>query len=150
MAKDSSMSPPLTEPEFQRQFAEASRRGAARRRDLPLATSVQYDTDRGVTIELNNNCRVCVPLRLLPELAGASPKDLRRVEILGVGQAIAWPTLDQQFDVLQLLAQAVGTKVPIAKLGQRRGGGRLKTKSQAPRANGTKEARPRKRRQASP
>ena len=42
----------------------------------------------GVRIELNNGCLVCVPLRLLPELAGASRKDLLRAQILGAGQAI--------------------------------------------------------------
>lgn len=144
------MTLPLSEAEFERQFATAAQRGAARRRDQPLATSVRYDAEWGVRIELNNGCLVCVPLRLLPELEGAAPKDLRRVEILGVGQAIAWPTLDQQFDVLQLLADSVGAAALMAKLGQR--GGRVKStaKAAAARANGTKGGRPRKRRQASP
>ena len=62
------MTLPLSEAEFDRQFATASRRGAARRRQQPLATSVRYDADWGVIIELNNHCLVCVPLRLLPEL----------------------------------------------------------------------------------
>ena len=143
------MTLPLREAEFDRQFATASRRGAARRRHQPLATSVRYDADRGVMIELNNDCLVCVPLRQLPELDGASPKDLRRVEIMGVGQAIEWPTLDQQFDVLQLLADAVGAKALMVTLGQRGGRVKSKAKTAAARANGTKGGRPRKRRQAS-
>ena len=143
------MTLPLSEAELERQFATASRRGAARRRNQPLATSVRYDADRGVMIELNNDCVVCVPLRLLPELDGAAPKDLRRVEILGVGQAIEWPTLDQQFDVLQLLADAVGAEALMAKLGQRGGRVKSKAKAAAARANGTKGGRPRKRRKAS-
>src|SRR5262245_51853779 len=110
MAKNTPMSLPISEAEFERQYSAASRRGAARRRHQPLATSVSYDADCGVMIGLNNDCLVCVPLRLLPELDGASPKDLRRVEILGAGQAITWPTLDQQFDVLELLTDAVGAK----------------------------------------
>lgn len=140
---------PLSDAEFERQFATASHRGAARRRNQPLATSVRYDADRGVMIELNNGCLVCVPLRLLPELEGASRKDLRQIEIQGVGQAIAWPTLDQQFDVVQLLTDAVGAGALMAKLGQR--GGRVKSKAKAiaARANGAKGGRPRKRRQAS-
>ncbi len=139
------MTLPLSEAEFERQFATASRRGAVRRENLPLATSVRYNADRGVMIELNNDCVVCVPLRLLPELDGASPRDLRRVKILGVGQAVEWPTLDQQFDVLQLLADAVGAKALMSRLGQR--GGRVKSKAKvaAARANGTKGGRPRKR-----
>ena len=143
------MTLPLGEAEFERQFAAASRRGAARRQNQPLATAVRYDADRGVMIELNNDCLMCLPLRLLPELDGASPKDLRRVTILGAGQAIEWPTLDQQFDVLQLLADAVGAKALMAKLGQRGGRVKSKAKAAAARANGSKGGRPRKRRQAS-
>jgi uncharacterized membrane-anchored protein len=100
-------------------------------------------------IELNNDCPVCVPLRLLPELDGASPNDLQRVAIMGVGQAIEWPTLDQQFDVLQLLADAVGAKALMATLGQRGGRVKSKAKAEAARTNGAKGGRPRKRRRAS-
>jgi hypothetical protein len=139
------MTLPLSEVEFERQFAAASRRGAARCQNQPLATSVRYNPSLGVMIELNNDCLVCVPLRLLPELAGASPKDLRRVKILGVGQAIEWPTLDQQFDVLQLVADAVGAKALLARLGQRGGRVKSKAKAAAARANGSKGGRPRKR-----
>ncbi len=98
----------MSEAEFERQYAKATRHGEECLRNQPLATSVRYDATRGVMIQLNNNCLVCVPLSLLPELRGAAVKDLRRVEIMGVGQAIQWPTLDQQFDVLRLLADAVG------------------------------------------
>lgn len=141
------MTQPLSGAEFERQYVAATRRGAERRRNQPLATSVRYDARRGVMIELNNDCLVYVPCRLLPELAGASPKDLRRVEILGFGQAIAWPTLDQQFDLLQLLADAMGAEVVMAAMGQR--GGRAKSKAKAAaRANRTKGGRPRSRRQA--
>jgi hypothetical protein len=149
MAEDSPMTQPLSEVEFKRQFASASRRDAARRQNQPLATGVRYDPDRGVIIELNNDCLVCLPLRLLPELDGAAPKDLRRVQILGVGQAIEWPTLDQQFDVLQLVADAVGAKALMAKLGQRGGRVKSKAKAAAARANGSKGGRPRKRRPVS-
>jgi Protein of unknown function (DUF2442) len=109
---------------------------------------VRYDTKQGVMIELNNDCLVRMPLRLL-ELDGASPADLRQVKIRGVGQGIAWPTLDQQFDVLQLLADAVGAKAMIAKLGQRGGRVKSKAKAAAARAKGRKGGRPRKRRKAS-
>lgn len=136
---------PLSEGEFERKYSAASRRGAARRRRQPLATSVRYDTHRGVMIGLNNDCLVCVPLRLLPELHGAAAKDLRRVEILGAGQAITWPALDQQFDVLQLLTDAVGAKALMAKLGHRGGRVKSKAKAAAVRANGAKVGRPRTR-----
>ena len=110
---------------------------------------MRYDAARGVMIELNNGCLVCFPLRRLTELAGASPKDLRRVEIMGAGQAIPWPTLDQQYDVLQLLTDAVGAQALMATLGRRGGRVKSRTNSAAARANGAKGGRPRKRRQAS-
>jgi hypothetical protein len=144
------MTLPLSKAEFERQFAMASRRGAARRQNQPLATSVRYDADRGVIIELNNDCVVYVPLGLVPELDGASAKDLHQVEIMGLGQAIEWPTLDQQFDVLQLLADAVGAKALMANRGQRGGRVKSKAKAVAARANGTKGGRPRKQRKSSP
>jgi hypothetical protein len=49
---------------------------------------VRYHAARGLTIGLNNDCSVGVPLRLLPDLHGAFLKDLRRVQIVGIGQAI--------------------------------------------------------------
>ena len=68
---------------------------------------------------------------------------------MGVGQAIEWPALDQQFDVLQLVFDAVGAIALLAKLGQRGGRVKSKAKAVAARANGTKGGRPRKRRKAS-
>lgn len=139
------MSAPLSKSNFERQFTAASRRGSARRRSQPLATRVRYDAHRGLMIDLNNDCLVCVPLRLLPELDGAAPSDLRRVVIMGIGQAIEWPTLDQQFDVLQLLADTVGAKLSLATVRDRA----ARVKAKGARANGAKGGRPRKRRQAS-
>ena len=137
----------MSDAEFERQFAAATRRGEERLRNQPLATSVKYDTARGVMIQLNNDCLVCVPLSLLPELRGAAIKDLRRVEIMGVGQAIEWPSLDQQFDVLQLLADAVGAKseVPAPEQPQRRRRGNAKSKVTTSRSDGITSRQPRKR-----
>ena len=134
------MTLPLSEKEFEQQLAAATRRGAERRRSQPLATSVRYDAVRGLMIGLNNDCSICVPLRLLPELHGAALKDLRRVEIAGVGQAIHWPTLDQQFDVLQLIADVLKAKGFVTPRGPRE----VKSKAAPIRAVGAKRARPRK------
>jgi len=136
--------------EFDRQFAAASERASARRRNHPLAISVKVEKERGLTIELNNDCWVCVPMRLLPELEGAAAKDLRNVRIMGVGQSIEWPALDQQFDVLQLLSDALGANAFMAEMGRRGGRVRSRAKAAAARANGAKGGRPRKRRRISP
>ena len=137
----------MSDAEFERQFAEATRRGETRLQNQPLATSVKYDAARGVVIQLNNDCLVCVPLSLLPELRGAAIKDLRRVEIMGVGQAIEWPSLDQQFDLLNLLADAVGAKpeVQVPEQSRRSRRGNAKSKVTTSRTDGIASQQPRKR-----
>jgi hypothetical protein len=142
MAEDPSMKKNGTE--FDRQFAVATRKGKERLRTGPLAKSVRFQPGRGVVIELDSGCQVCLPLEMLPELHRASPKDLRQVEIMGVGQAIQWPTLDYQFGIAELLAEVLGSK--SLSMPEKRGG-RVKSKatSTAARSNGTKGGRPRKR-----
>ena len=144
------MSTKMSDSEFERQYSAATRRGEERLRNQPLATSVRYDATCGVIIQLNNDCRVCVPLSLLPELRGASTKDLRRVEIMGVGQAIEWPTLDQQFDVQHLLADAVGAKsqVLVPEQPQRSRPGKAKSTVNTSRTVAIKGCRPKKRKTA--
>jgi hypothetical protein len=129
MAKDSPLKSPLNNAGFEKQYALATKRGAARRRDRPLATAVRFDAARGIMIHLNNGCLVCVPLQLMPDLAGASSNDLKQVEILGAGQAIEWPTLDQQFDLLQLLTDTVGAKGIASQPVQRNGRAKARSKS---------------------
>ena len=101
------MTLPMTEEEFERQYKAATARGNLRLKMQPLAVAVRWDRQRGAVIDLNNNCQFCVPLSLLPELAAASPSQLRQVELLGRGQAIHWTALDESFDVLQLLTEAL-------------------------------------------
>lgn len=96
----------MSETTFERQLAAATKRGQDRQRKQPLVRAVSWDYSLGAVIDLNNGCRVCVPLALLPELRNASPRQLQNVEIMGVGQAVQWPDLDQQFGIAELLADA--------------------------------------------
>ena len=93
----------INDAEFARQLAAATKRGEQRLQTEPLAKAVSWDHSLGAVIDLNNGCRVCVPLSLLPELKDAKPRQLQNVEIMGVGQAVQWPDLDQQVGIAELL-----------------------------------------------
>ena len=100
----------LTEAEIERQIAEATRRGEKELRTEPLATSARLDRrSRCVVIELNKGSTLSIPVDLLQGLAGASLKDLSRIEIPNPGCEIEWPVLDQQFTIQGLLAGRFGT-----------------------------------------
>lgn len=105
----------MSDAEFTRQLNSATKRGEKRRKTEPLAKAVSWDHSLGAVIDLNNGCRVCVPLRLLPELKDAQPRQLQNVEIMGVGQAVQWPDLDQQFGIAELLEDIWNTPL-MAKI----------------------------------
>ena len=130
-----------SEAEFARQLAAATKRGEERLKTEPLAKAVSWDHSLGAVIDLNNGCRVCVPLRLLPELKDAKPRQLQNVEIMGIGQAVQWPDLDQQFGIAELLEDVWNT--PLMAESNRRGG-KVKSKTEVTRVN---EPRPRRDRQ---
>ena len=101
----------LTEAEIARQIAEATRRGEKELCTEPLATSARFERrSRCVVIELNKGSTLSVPVDLLQGLAGASLKDLSRIEIPNPGCEIEWPALDQQFSIQGLLAGRFGTR----------------------------------------
>lgn len=136
----------ITEEEFDRMSAEAEQRGEEMLRTLPLAIAVRFDKrTRRVVIDTNKGSTLSVPVDLMQGLPGASVKDLARVEILGPGFDIEWPTLDQQFSLAGLLAGEFGNRAWMAKLGLSRGSTKPKSKAAVSRGNGVKGRRPRKR-----
>jgi len=111
-----------TPQEFDKMSGEAKRRGESELRSKPLASALRYDQPSGnVVIQLNNGCTLTIPTRLLQGLRDAAFSDLKRVEIMGPGLAIEWPTLDMQFTTSGLLAGVFGTNAWMEKLGRRRG-----------------------------
>ena len=135
----------MSDAEFARQYAEATRRGEERLGRAPQAIGVRYDRRTGkVVIDLDNGCTLLVPPGLAEGLTCATAAELAQVCLLGPGTAIAWPDLDVQFSVTGLLAGIFGTRDWMAELG--RSGGRVKSaaKSRVARRNGLKGDRPRK------
>ncbi len=133
----------MSDAEFTRQLNAATKRGEKRRKNEPLAKAVSWDHSLGAVIDLNNGCRVCIPLRLLPELKDAEPRQLQNVEIMGVGQALQWPDLDQQFGIAELLEDVWNTPL-MAKINRDDNNVMPKPKAVRKNAPGSRRTRPSK------
>ena len=70
---------------------------------VPEAMSVAV-TDDTLTVELSDGRTISVPLAWHPRLAYATPEERDRWEIIGGGQGVHWPALDEDISVEGLLA----------------------------------------------
>jgi Protein of unknown function (DUF2442) len=68
----------------------------------PLATAVTFTADE-MHVALADGRRVSVPLAWFPRLANAKPDELAGFELLGSGEGIHWPKLDEDLSVAGLL-----------------------------------------------
>ena len=68
----------------------------------PLAQSVAF-TDDDLIVSLVDGRRVTVPLVWFPRLAKATREQLEKYELLGDGEGIHWPDLDEDLSVAGLL-----------------------------------------------
>jgi len=71
----------------------------------PLAHHVEV-TDTSLIVELIDGRTVSAPLTWFPRLANADQKELQNWELLGEGEGIHWPDVDEDLSVAGLL---VGT-----------------------------------------
>lgn len=69
----------------------------------PLAEQV-HCTEHELVVMLADGRSISVPLAWFPRLAAASAEDRQRYELLGAGQGIHWPALDEDISVAGLLA----------------------------------------------
>ena len=107
----------ISDEEFERQLAEANKRGQERLRTEPRAKRASYDpTTRRVLIELRNGCTLLVPVDLMQGLRGASDEDLADFSLMPRGFDLHWHKLDAQFTVVGLLNGLFGTKKWMAEL----------------------------------
>lgn len=79
----------------------------------PRARAVEID-DVEIRVDLVDGRRVCVPLTWFPRLLHAEQADRENWELLGDGQGIHWPTLDEDLSVAGLLR---GTPAPDVERG---------------------------------
>ena len=105
---------------FERQFAEATRRGEEQLASQPLATAVRYSRRlRKIVVDLNNGSSLLFPPEITQGLAGASQAALSDAKVLGPGTTLSWPKLDVQLSVLGLLNGQFGTRAWMKALAQR-------------------------------
>ena len=71
--------------------------------EVPEATAVRVSEDT-LTVELSDGRTIAVPLDWYPRLVHATPDERNHWELIGDGQGINWPDLDEDIGVEGLLA----------------------------------------------
>src|SRR5262249_50798853 len=75
-------------------FARACRAGRRAAKTEPGGISVAYfGRQRALQIELTNGAAITLPVKLIPSLRRAAPRDVRAVQILGRGSGLHWESL---------------------------------------------------------
>lgn len=69
--------------------------------NLPFATNIQC-TESELVVALSDGRTISAPLVWFPRLANASANQLANYELLGNGEGIHWPELDEDISVLGL------------------------------------------------
>jgi len=69
----------------------------------PRATDVEV-TDDELRLSLADGRRISVPLVWYPRLLNASPAQRQRWELLGDGQGVHWPDVDEDLSVAGVLS----------------------------------------------
>ncbi|MEF8794437.1 MAG: DUF2442 domain-containing protein [Thiohalorhabdus sp.] len=69
----------------------------------PRAESVQFTAEEMV-VALADGRKISVPLAWFPRLSEASPQELENYELMGEGEGIHWPDVDEDLSVSGLLA----------------------------------------------
>lgn len=68
----------------------------------PLAQRVEF-TDDDLAVSLIDGRKVVVPLVWFPRLANATKDQLKHYELLGDGEGVHWPEIDEDLSVAGLL-----------------------------------------------
>lgn len=125
------------------EIERANRRGRARLRSSPIAKAARYDRGR-IVIEMSTGLELSFKARDAQGLAQATPAQLREIEVTPTGLGLHFPQLDADIYLPALLDGFLGSKMWMARLGQRGGSVASPAKAAAARANGKLGGRPRK------
>ena len=130
--------------ELRTNFARASRAGKQAAKTEPRAAHASYNAkDNTLRIELTNGAAITVPVKLIPALKGASPSEVRLVEVLGRGGGLHWEALDVDLSVPGLVSSVFAGPEWMAELGRVGGRRSSAAKAAAARRNGRRGGRPR-------
>lgn len=69
----------------------------------PLATGVSFSEDM-FHVSLDDGREISVPLAWFPRLLRGTPEQRQDWELIGVGEGIHWPDLDEDISVAGILA----------------------------------------------
>jgi hypothetical protein len=119
---------------------------AKKLRDQPLVAEVEYRPGAGLDLlilKLTDGRRHVIPREELQGLQSAPKDQIARVEIVGGGTGLHWPSLDVDLYVPSLLRGVYGTKKWMAEIGRSGGSAKSAAKKRAARVNGLKGGRPR-------
>ena len=136
--------PEWVKQELRANYAKASGAGQRAARTEPRATKATYlSKDEALLIELNNGATFTVPVKLIPGLKRAAPRDIRTVEVLGRGGGLHWENLDLDLSVPALVSSVFQGPTWMAELGRMGGRRSSAAKTAAARKNGQRGGRPR-------
>ena len=79
----------------------------------PPAVDIETSDD-ALTVHLADGRTISVPLTWYPRLANGSPAERARWELLGSGQGIHWPDLDEDISVEALLNGQRSNEAPAS------------------------------------
>jgi hypothetical protein len=82
----------------------------------PLARNVVVTEDE-LTVELADGRRISAPLVWFPRLLAADAAERLNWELLGDGEGIHWPALDEDLSVAGLLVGARSQSRPLRRAG---------------------------------
>jgi len=131
---------------FHKEFLAATRRAKRMQARKPMATAAHYDhTSGNIFVKLSIGIGIFFSPQDVEALQGATPAQLKEIEITPSGFGIYFPKLDEGINVPNLLDGLTGTrKWMAARLGAQGGKARSLAKRTAARANGALGGRPRK------
>lgn len=102
---------PASDEDFERQFAEATRRGRVAAEEEPRAIAAQYDRATGnVEVQLRKGGTFSFPAAACEGLSGAAAEELEDVRVIGGGEGLRWNSLDVDFGVPGLMAGRYGSR----------------------------------------
>lgn len=146
----------LEDPEFERQYIEATRRGKEYLEKAPKASSARYDAkSRRIVIDMTTGVTLMIPVSLIQGLQTDDEKALADFNLMADGTEIHWETLDAQFYIESFLKGVFGSqkwmsglREHLAEIGRKGGSAKTSAKRAASAENGKKGGRPRTRRTA--